>query len=336
MAHTTPHPRRGRRGRRVLIRLGASLLVVSLLVLLAIWQLGPRYGLYLVPPSPAAFADDALQKMDQGYYAQGPAWEAARAKAVRDTRDASSHADTLPALREAVAVAGGRHSKIFPAGESLSSVDKDRPLPTVTRTGPVTTITVPKVSAEDQGFQQRYAKTLTHGIAGADAATTCGWIVDARHNHGGDMRPMLAGLSPLLADGKIAGFVTRTGGTTDVTVAGGTIRVGGADAMSAESRPKSTKPVAVLQGPDNGSSGEVVVLAFKGAPGARSFGAPTAGYSSANQTVRLYDGTQMLLTTALDTDRHGKTYGGPIAPDQVAPVDTAHEAAQTWLQQRCR
>lgn len=130
MAHTTPHPRRGR---RVLIRLGASLLVVTLLVLLAIWQLGPRYGLYLVPPSPAAYADDALQKMDQGYYAQGPAWEAARAKAVRDTRDASSYADTLPALREAVAVAGGKHSTLFPEGESLSSVDKDRPLPTPPR-----------------------------------------------------------------------------------------------------------------------------------------------------------------------------------------------------------
>ena len=99
---------------------------------------------------------------------------------------------------------------------------------------------------------------------------------------------------------------------------------------------KLSQPIAVLQGPDNGSSGEATVLAFRGLGHARSFGAPTAGYSSANQVRSLYDGTQILITTAVDVDRTGKTWnGGPVPPEQSADVDTAHKTAATWLNTQC-
>ncbi|AKT52472.1 hypothetical protein ADJ73_00340 [Arsenicicoccus sp. oral taxon 190] len=309
--------------------------VLLALALLAVWQVGPRYGVYLVPPSPAAYADDALTKMEAGYHPTGPEWDRARAEAVRKTRDADSYAATLPALREAVAVAGGKHSTIFESGKDLGSTDTERPLPQVSNARGITTVTVPKLSAPEEGFRNDYATRIANGIDAQRTRTSCGWIVDLRSNHGGDMSPMLSGLSALLGDGKVGGFVDRNGTTTDLTLAGGTVRVGGSDQHSVGARARAAGPVAVLQGPDTGSSGEVVVLAFKGAQGARSFGAPTAGYSSANQTVRLYDGTGMLLTTAVDVDRTGARYGGAITPVQPAPVDQAAAAATTWLQGQC-
>ena len=324
-----------RRPRRWLRWVGATLAALIAVVLLAVRQLGPRYGLYLVPPSPQAYADDALNTMDSGYFARGPEWDRARAKAVADTRGADSYEQTLPPLREALAVAGGKHSTIFPAGQQLSSVDQERPMPAFTQANGIATVTVPKVRADDPTFTKSYATTMADGIDARQAQASCGWIVDARQNHGGDMRPMLAGLTPLLADGKIGGFVDRDGRTTTLAVAGGSVRLGDNEAASVSAHPKSGRPVAVLQGPDTGSSGEVVVLAFKGAPGARSFGAPTAGYSSANQTIRLYDGTQMLLTSAVDIDRTGTTYGERVDPDQATPVDAAEQAATAWLRQQC-
>lgn len=67
--------------------------------------------------SPQAYAAEALTAMDSGYYAHGPRWQQARAQAVRDTRDASTYAETLPALRRALTVAGGRHSGLRAPGQ---------------------------------------------------------------------------------------------------------------------------------------------------------------------------------------------------------------------------
>lgn len=324
-----------RRPRRWVRRLLLAIVLVGALVVGLVWQFGPRFGVHLVPPSPQAYADEALRQMDAGYYAEGEEWTTARAEAVAATRGAESYADTLPALRKALAVAGGRHSHLFDAGQTLASVDTERPLPEVRSSDGITTLVVPKLSADDESFANTYAATLSDGIVASKQTTTCGWIVDARNNHGGNMYPMLAGLSPLLTDGTVGGFVDRNGTQTELTINGGKALVGSDQIFSVADHPKITQPVAVLQGPDTASSGEMVVLAFKGQQNARSFGVPTAGLSSANQTSTLYDNTMMLLTVAVDTDRTGATYGGPIRPDTEAGPDNAAQAARTWLQSQC-
>jgi C-terminal processing protease CtpA/Prc len=67
-----------------------------------------------------------------------------------------------------------------------------------------------------------------------------------------------------------------------------------------------------------------MAVAFRGRPRTLSFGEPTAGLSSANQTFPLSDGAQLFLTTALLADRTGRAYGGSLVPD--VPVATAPEA----------
>lgn len=332
---TTPGIRRQRIRRRVKV-IVATFLVLLLLAGAAVWKFGPRYGVYLVPPSPAAYADAALGIMDGGYYATGESWRTARAQAVADTRDAKSYVETIPALRRAVVVAGGHHSKVMDSGKGLDEAMPQRPLPTLRSAGGITTVVVPEQAVSDKAFKQTYADTLANGIASSRTATTCGWIVDLRHNHGGDMGPMLAGLSALLPDGNLVGFKDRSGTVVWETLEGGTVSQGGQVSMAVADAAKLSQPIAVLQGPDNGSSGEATVLAFRGLGHARSFGAPTAGYSSANQVRSLYDGTQILITTAVDVDRTGKTWnGGPVPPEQSADVDTAHKTAATWLNTQC-
>lgn len=335
-ASSSSVPRRGRRLRRVLL---ALLLVVVLLLAataLAVWRLGPRYGLTLGPPSPQQYVEIALARMDAGYYATGEEWQQAKATARAATAEAGSYAETLPALRTAIEVAGGHHSRIFEPGQSLAEASPERTLPAASTASGVTTLVVPGVTADDEEFLQSYATTLSGSIDQARSATTCGWIVDLRHNHGGDMNPMLSGLSPLLPDGAVGGFRDRTGKVTELSVSGGDVAIGGQTSFSGPDVATVDQPIAVLQGPDNGSSGEVSVLAFTAQSRARSFGEPTAGYSSANQTITLYDGTQMLLTTAVDVDAHGTpTEGEPIPPDEAVPADQAEDAARAWLATQC-
>lgn len=311
----------------------ATLVAVALALA---WVFGPRFGLYVVPPSPQRYADIALAEMDRGYYAHGPRWDAARGRAVDATRNASTYTQTLPALREALAVAGGKHSHLFESGESLASTTTARPLPHAATNEGITTLTVPELVADDRQFLQRYSATLTSNITDAEGATTCGWIVDVRDNAGGDMSPMLEGLHPLLGDGVVGGSVERDGTRMQIALSNGTVSVGHRGETSTTASAHSDDPVAVLQGPRTGSSGEVVVIAFKGRANTRSFGTPTAGYSSGNQTIRLYDGTEMLLTTAVLVDRDGNSFnGGPVPVDKRASEDKAEQAAKAWLRTRC-
>jgi carboxyl-terminal processing protease len=104
--------------------------------------------------------------------------------------------------------------------------------------------------------------------------------------------------------------------------------------------------VAVLTGRDTASAGEAIVVALRARPHTRSFGEPTAGVPTANEVYTLSDGGLLVLTVALDADRTGQTYDGPIAPDQWVPYDLSQadapgnppdgliQAATTWVARR--
>lgn len=168
------------------------------------------------PPGPVQYATDALDLLElQGYYVDPTTWPAQRAEAEQSVRSAP---DTYPALRKALATAGGKHSKFLPAGESLSDLDPTPPPPPSVTSTPdgVSTVTVPELVTEDPNALQQYADTIASGLHRAAPATWCGWIVDLRGNEGGNMWPMIAGLSPLLPDGTLLSFAARTGERTDM------------------------------------------------------------------------------------------------------------------------
>ncbi|MBV7295584.1 S41 family peptidase [Corynebacterium sp. TAE3-ERU12] len=161
---------------------------------------------------------------------------------------------------------------------------------------------------------EQYANRIAEGIAREAKAGACGAVVDLRGNRGGDMGPMIAGLSPLLPDGTVMSFSHRDG-DSPVRLDGNSV-TGGGTPTEATAVGKIDLPVAVLVDGDTASSAEAVMLAFRGLDYSRSFGTPTAGYPSANMTIELPDGALLILTIAGDKDRTGQIYlDEPLRPD---------------------
>ncbi|WP_229118404.1 S41 family peptidase [Actinomyces israelii] len=322
----------GQRRHRTLTIVAA---VVSALVVVGaaggawlIHSIGPAFGIWWPAPSPQSYGSAVLGLMDSGLHATGQEWETARADAAGRIKEAATHDEVDDILADAIKVAGGRHSFIMDAADLQSSIDSYT-APTSSMDGCVLTVTVPAfMGTAEQG--KEYATTLADALG---AEGVCGVVVDLRDNDGGDMGPMLAGLSPLLPDGVITSFVSQ-GRTSDVTLKDGAIK-GGGSPTSVGQRDKLDVPVAVLTSQTTASSGEQALLAFRGLDNTRVFGQATAGYASVNQTFPLYTGRTMVLTIGTSQARTGEGFGEePIAPDVETPRQGAPEAATAWIASR--
>ncbi len=174
-------------------------------------------------------------------------------------------------------------------------------------------------------------------IARVDLADPCGWIVDLRTNTGGNMWPMLAGLSPILGEGVVGSFVTPDGTRTLWSIRDGGVKDGSDERVAVRPAHHLTRPnapVAVLVGRMTNSSGEAVAVAFQGRPLTTTFGAQTAGNTTSNQPFQLSDGAFLNLSVAFFADRIGHVYRNGLEPDaRVAaqpgdvPPDVVH-----WLE----
>jgi C-terminal processing protease CtpA/Prc len=88
--------------------------------------------------------------------------------------------------------------------------------------------------------------------------------------------------------------------------------------------------VAILTDDHTASSGEATLICFRGLDYVRVFGAPTAGYASANLPCELPGGDHLVLTVGCDVARTGEAFcDDPIAPDVLTA--TPLEDALTWL-----
>lgn len=285
--------------------------------------------------SPAQYARKALDFLSGGYYAIGPDWEEARADVERAAQNATAVDQLHAPLTAATTVAGGKHSSFFTpeqAKEQASRASQRFTLPQVRTDGDITTVVIPAVSDVSTPRQEEYARTAAQGIADA-AATTCGWVVDLRGNTGGTMYPMLSGISPLLSDGPVMSFVTREGEKSVVTAQDDGAGFAGETQIAIPVVPKvADRPIAVLQDERTASSGEIVLAAFRGRDRVRSFGTPSAGYTSGNAVKELPDGALIVLTGAIVVDHAGVNLGeGAIAPDTAVGGDLAYRAAKAWL-----
>lgn len=205
-----------------------------------------------------------------------------------------------------------------------------------------------KSQSEDAQYQasKQAAIALQARIQAQDDGHRCGWVVDLRDNGGGNMWPMLLGLGPLLGDAKGAdpvGMFLLAGKRQPWAYRDGAIWSDGKEVVGSRNTRYTLRnpgaPVAVLFGPRTASSGEASVLAFRGRAASRSFGQPSAGYSTANATPRLPDGSLLLLTRSVMADRNGIGDGNRLQPDvTVGAGQDAAALAREWLlaQPACR
>lgn len=300
--------------------LGAGVLVVWLA-----WQFGPYFGFYLIPESPGQRGQTALRFMDLGIYTDREEWKAARAEAAAFFEEHPTDEAVNAKLKAIVKIAGGKHSVVVTNAVKESSEFNAYIEPEVSVDNQIVTVKVPAFNGYG-GKSQQYADTLINGIP----TTACGAIVDLRENRGGDMGPMVAGLSPLIPDGTVTTFNAQ-GTRTDVVLAQGKVE-GGGTTVRVNRTDKLEIPVAILMSEQTGSSGEQTLLAFRGLPNVRTFGQPSAGYATVNQTRLLSDGSIVGITVGTTIARTGEEFGDePIQPDETVPLDDAPAAARAWL-----
>ena len=273
--------------------------------------------------TPKRYTSTVLDLAEQGIYADSPEFSEASTKAREAAKQADSLDDIRPLLNDAVQAAGGKHSRLIDPDVEQEYAELESKPAAVERNGDIAWATVPGVGRHDDG--QHYADTLAKGLTAARDSGACGAVVDLRGNDGGDMGPMLAGVSPLLPDGTALEFVSNAY-SSPVTIEGNGVRGGGSPTTT--SGGKWDAPVAVLVDGDTASSAEATMLAFRGLDNSRSFGAPTAGYASANMVYDFPDGSALMLTIAKDKARTGEIFSeDPVQPDEPGDED----AVLAWL-----
>jgi C-terminal processing protease CtpA/Prc len=131
---------------------------------------------------------------------------------------------------------------------------------------------------------------------------------------------MLAGLGPLLGDGKLGASIAPDGGRRSVWYESGKAGLDEFVQLRVRGEPyrlrRSGSPVAVLLNSSTASAGEVLAIAFAARPHTRSFGTSTRGATTVTRIFPLSDGAELVLAVAHATDRHGRVYAGPLAPDE--------------------
>jgi len=265
-------------------------------------------------------------------------WTGFRTSVMAAAGPAQSVRDTHPAIQTALTLLGDGHSFYRPvSGTTLAARNRVcgapgsevPPLP-----GTVGYLRIGGFSGSPDEATA-FANGLQRSIASADREGLAGWIVDLRGNGGGNMWPMIAGVGPILGEGRVGYFLDPVGVEIDWEYRNGGAWEGGTEnqrvAMPYRLRRESPK-VAVLFDLGTASSGEAVVIAFQRRPQTRSFGTATCGLSTANELYTMSDGASLFLTVAVMADRTKFAYGGQIVPDEEVLVPReAEQRAVAWL-----
>lgn len=272
------------------------------------------------------YVRDAIQHMDRkGLYAEGEAWEAAKKDALSQDPETLEEAQAI--INKAAKVAGGKHSYLLPADkvQAREKRSNEEVSPSVTmREDGICMIHLPAFAGDDENCL-RYAKTILDSIPD----TVKGVCIDLRGNHGGNMYPMIAAVHRFLPDDVFLKFKMRRRLHSVMPINKEFV----AKVVGIDIEPRINCPVAILTDDATASSGEAVLLSFRGLDNVRVFGSPTAGYASANESIIFYNGSILALTVSCDIARTGEVFcDDPIIPD--VETESPEEDAISWLKDR--
>ena len=236
--------------------------------------------------------------------------------------------DITEVLRSVLAQMGDNHSFWHVPKES-SQKDNSVTRPTghlLEQDGQsVGVLTIPGFVDSDAMSPQEFSLAIQRCLSDLSSLKPTGWIIDLRGNWGGNMWPMLAGLSPFFENGDIGYFDSgenRQAWFCRDGAIGFRDENGQEHVQQVEQLPNvsitslAAAPVVVLINNETASSAEAVAIAFQKRPNTYFVGQPTAGLTSSNRSFPLSDGSTLELTVALFADRNGDTHKSGIQPDQ--------------------
>ena len=336
-------------GRRKILRMWLVALLAHWNALTARPQLESRPAISV---EAAHYLSEGLATMrENSFHREELDWPAIRKAAFEAAAGAEVPADTYEALRGALRSLGDRHSFLQlpaelaelegarlkargkrhaaarapdPSAPASPFAGRSAPEGTAHETpiGPIARIVVPFfMGADANGFARRVQDLVVE----LDRRGPRGWIIDLRGNGGGNMWPMLAGIGPVLGEGRVGSFVTADGPGGHWFYRAGKAGIEDGDGakvtvVASVEHPHvvgAPTPVVVLIDAGTASSGEAVAIAFKGRPRTRFVGTATFGLSSSNAGFPMSDGANLVITVGLDVDRTGKQYPDHVLPDEV-------------------
>ena len=304
------------------------------------------------PLTPSVYLDHALKLMQaNAVYTPSIGWSALIDKAHRMAVGAKTPAATYGAIIYALGQlqqAGDVHTGFVNAFTAKLQAQGGTAIGGATLTPPPSVslvnhklgrIVLPAIASRyTSPNAHHYSSSALAGIASLQARRRpCGWIVDLRQDAGGDDAPMLLSVGPILGNGRLVGFTNGNRHDDWVSYRDNALFQGGLTIRAPVTVATFTPApaVAILTGPMTASAGEVVAVAFRGRANTKSFGAPTAGDTTAPQFYRLADGAEMRFAVVWYVDKHGAIYKHPIKPDvefpQSVPASTVEQAAEKWL-----
>jgi len=274
------------------------------------------------------YVRDAIQQMDRkGLYAEGEAWEAAKKEALSQNPETLEEAQEI--INKAAKIAGGKHSYLMPADKAQAREKRsnEEVSPTFTiREDDICMIHLPAFSGDDENCL-RYARTVLDSIPD----TVKGVCIDLRGNHGGNMYPMIAAVHRFLPDDVFLKFKMRRRFQSVMPINKEFV----AKVVGIDIEPRINCPVAIITDEATASSGEALLICFRGLDNVRVFGSPTAGYASANESIIFYNGSILALTVSCDIARTGEVFcDDPIVPD--VETESSEEDALSWLKENIK
>jgi len=268
---------------------------------------------------PQRYVRKAVKIMDKnGLYAEGAQWDSVKNVSLKSNPETME--DAYQVVREALKVAGGKHSFLSPANRVAEDNVREWEMPSVSiLDNNIASVKLPPFHGnKEEGL--KYSNTVLERVPD----DISGLIIDLRGNVGGDMYPMIAAVHRFIPDGNdMLRFKTRKR-TSWIP------RSFVLNAVGVTEKQFIDCPVAILTDSLTASSGEATLLCFRGLKNVKTFGCPTAGYASSNCPYAMPDGSSLVLTTGCDVARTNEEFcDDPIAPD-VATV-TPETDAMNWL-----
>ena len=289
------------------------------------------------PDSVKIFVDSALNCMQRNsVFAKNLNWKNIRDTAHALTEHAQTFMEAAPGIKYAFNALGDKHgwlafrdevyrnpAFIYDTGRISADMKQAAAKGPKIYSGIVQDeyayISIPFFGGQTPAQVTAFAQRIQDSLYKIINEKTKGIIIDLRLNAGGNMFPMIAGLSNILGETEFAIYpgIDDTGFKRSAVTKNG-ISVNGTIITTL---PKtygdlSAHPVAVILGPVTGSAGECVAAAFVGRNSTIFVGEATAGYTTTNDGFMLHANDYgMVLAVGYLRDRYANIYYDDIKPD---------------------
>lgn len=281
------------------------------------------------------FVDSALNIMQKkSLFAKNLKWSKIRDTVQYMAKDATTYEEAAPAIKFAFNLLNDKHGWLVLNDETYINpfLSRDN-----SRINEATKAVIVKPSIRSAVLQKKYAylsipffggqtstgmndfaQRLQDSLCNVISQGTRGVIIDLRLNGGGNMYPMVIGISNLLTDGKLTESV-NSGGDTD----GETVLTNGAitllDTIVIRLKRNCGQyqqiPIAVLIGPATGSAGEQLAIILSSRKNSMLIGENTAGYVTGNNGFLLPGKNNgIVIGESYTKDKNGRIYLEDVAP----------------------